>query len=290
MGGSGIGTGTVQDGFGGTDTLLNIEQIRGSELADSITMDDGDNRVLGQAGDDVIYGMGGNDTLEGGDGNDIIYGGAGFNTLIGGAGNDILLAGETLVDPKVDGTAVDYRTATGPIVASLGAVSTVTGDASVGTDTVERIDSIYGTNFGDTFTAAADYLYIDGSNFNEFDGGGGNDTITGNGSTRASYRFANGAVDVDLGLGVAQTRVGGPQAGATNIGVDAFTLGNLAGGANGVTQVRGSNFADRLIGSDGAWARNPSAPWPATTSSTVAVVMPTAPTIATRPAASTPAY
>jgi Ca2+-binding RTX toxin-like protein len=66
---------TAQDGYGGTDTLINIEDVRGSQFADTIT------------------GNSANNNLNGGDGNDTLLGGAGADYLTGGAGNDIIDGG-----------------------------------------------------------------------------------------------------------------------------------------------------------------------------------------------------
>ncbi|CAL1690854.1 hypothetical protein MMB232_00988 [Brevundimonas subvibrioides] len=90
----------------GVDTLINFEDISGSDFADILTGDDRANLISGAAGNDQIYGLGGNDVLlsslgddfvDGGDGNDYIWAGqlgqqpyvnAGNDTLLGGAGND----------------------------------------------------------------------------------------------------------------------------------------------------------------------------------------------------------
>lgn len=92
-----LATGTATDGFGDTDTLISIENVRGSNLADTITGDDssnwlfargGDDTVNGGGGNDLIGGWSGNDTIDGGEGNDIIAGDTGDDTLTGGAGAD----------------------------------------------------------------------------------------------------------------------------------------------------------------------------------------------------------
>lgn len=75
-------TGRAQDGYGGTDTLRNIEDVRGSRFADTIT---------GNAANNTLNGGAGNDTLIGNAGNDILIGGAGNDTLLGGAGADIFI-------------------------------------------------------------------------------------------------------------------------------------------------------------------------------------------------------
>jgi Ca2+-binding RTX toxin-like protein len=63
-------TGSVS-GSSGSDTLVNIENLRGSNLSDAL---------IGNAGSNLIRGSGGADTLSGG---------AGADTLSGGAGNDV---------------------------------------------------------------------------------------------------------------------------------------------------------------------------------------------------------
>ena len=87
------GFGNVRDGWGGVDIIRVIENVRGSEHADVINMDDRANAVWGYAGDDVMNGAGGADVLDGGAGGDRLSGGTGDDTLTGGAGADTLLGG-----------------------------------------------------------------------------------------------------------------------------------------------------------------------------------------------------
>ncbi len=68
----------------GSDILLSIENVVGSQ---------GNNRIVGNGAANVLDGMAGNDTLSGGGGIDTLFGGAGIDTLGGGAGNDILIGG-----------------------------------------------------------------------------------------------------------------------------------------------------------------------------------------------------
>ena len=149
-------------------------------------------------------------------------GGAGDDTIDGRGGFDQAFYNNAL--GTASGINVDM------------AAGTVVGDASIGTDTLRSIESVRGTNFADTYDATgfgqAGALNI-GSNgtFNEFEGLGGNDTITGNGNTRISYVSATGGVTVDLAAGTAT--------GNASVGTDTFT---------GVSQVRGSQFADTLFG------------------------------------------
>ena len=62
-----------------TDTLLNIEWVKGTDFADSIT---------GDVASNLLSGMGGDDVLAGGEGDDTLEGGAGADTLSGDEGND----------------------------------------------------------------------------------------------------------------------------------------------------------------------------------------------------------
>ena len=133
----------------------------------------------------------------------------------------------------------DYRDATGSITVTLSSESSVTGDVSVGTDTLIGIDRVFGSGFDDTFTVDSTFSATFGS-FNEIEGGGGDDVITGNGKTRVGYLKADAGVFVDLGAGTAR---GLDEGDAANVGTDTFT---------GVRDVRGSQFGDTLVGGDGS--------------------------------------
>lgn len=102
--------GRVTGSFG-TDTLISIENVFGTEGDDAITGNDQDNVLAGKHGDDNLIGLGGDDlliagggldTLTGGGGNDRILVGLGRSTVDGGAGTDTLQfgsdAGEIVVD------------------------------------------------------------------------------------------------------------------------------------------------------------------------------------------------
>nr|MDJ0577774.1 calcium-binding protein [Xenococcaceae cyanobacterium MO_234.B1] len=66
------------------DTLISIENLKGSNLNDSLTGDSQDNVINGLDGDDTLSGDGGNDTLIGGNGNNTFRGGAGADTFVVG--------------------------------------------------------------------------------------------------------------------------------------------------------------------------------------------------------------
>jgi len=116
------------------------------------------------------------------------------------------------------------------------AAGIVTGDATIGTDTLRHVEGVRGTNFADIYDATG----FSGSSinagslgtFNNFDGQGGDDTIIGNGNTRIQYSNSTGPVTVDFVLGTATADA--------SVGTDHFT---------GVNAVMGSMFDDTLKGS-----------------------------------------
>ena len=71
--------GAQHTGGAGTDTLVNIQNLIGSNFDDHLTGDQGNN---------VLNGGLGNDVLNGGAGDDLLIGGPGNNTLTGGPGHD----------------------------------------------------------------------------------------------------------------------------------------------------------------------------------------------------------
>ena len=100
----------------GYDSLLGLENVTGSEYADTIYGADdangltknGNNNVLsGFGGNDTVYGMSGNDRLVGGVGNDKLYGNAGDDYLDsrdGVSGNDTVDGGSGTDSCRKDAT------------------------------------------------------------------------------------------------------------------------------------------------------------------------------------------
>ncbi|MGH1464728.1 MAG: calcium-binding protein [Cognatishimia sp.] len=82
-------------GGGGTDTILNVENVFGSAHADLIIgSDTHGNRLEGSNGNDTMYGLDGNDVLLGGNHHDRLYGGDGVDRLLGQSGNDWMNGGQ----------------------------------------------------------------------------------------------------------------------------------------------------------------------------------------------------
>jgi len=75
-------------GNAGSVSVVNVEHAIGSDFNDTLTGDGGGNLLDGGAGNNDLSGAGGADTLIGGYQNDVLDGGIGDDTLIGGAGSD----------------------------------------------------------------------------------------------------------------------------------------------------------------------------------------------------------
>jgi hemolysin type calcium-binding protein len=179
------------EGGGGNDTIIGSSgtqasystgnggtQISYAHALDSVTVDLRDGTARGTAANDVahvgvdsftmvsgVVGSDYNDSLSGTDSLphvDVFYGGKGNDTIDGRNGYDFA-SYYSFFDPSV---------ITGGISANL-AAGTVTGDASVGTDTLRSIELVRGTQFNDTYTAV---------------GFGSSSTNAGSGGTFTSLR------------------------------------------------------------------------------------------------------
>lgn len=161
----------------GTDTLINIEELRGTDFADTL---------IGGSSTSTYLSLGGHplEMFEGRGGNDFIQG-AVFNP----GTTDHLNWAEYRRAPGA--VSIDLSQATG----TLGTDRTLVVDDSYGTqDTLVNINGVVGSRFDDA-------LVGDEAN-NAFRGLGGNDLIDGGiGSDTALYNLAVEGVLVDLDAG-----------------------------------------------------------------------------------------
>lgn len=229
-----------------TDTYFSIENVVGSAYTDRLTGNAGANRLEGGAGTDTLIGLGGADTL------------------IGGLGRDV-------VTYDASPTAIQLNLQTG----------VNTGGHAEG-DTLEGIEEIVGTRFGDIMIGSSwletlqggegdDYLdggagvdsiwagdgddTLIGSKFGEgadgFNGGSGNDTIIYSASPRAVFVYFN-----DNGTGYQQyndSQGSGSGDGVSYIeNVVGSALGDLLSGNLLVNRLTGANGDDTLAGGGGA--------------------------------------
>lgn len=148
--------GQAQDGSGGIDTLIGIENIRGSAFADTIIGDDANNHIDGGAGADYLIGGAGDDWLDGGPGAP--------NALQGRLGNDVYIvhAGDTVIEFADQG---------------IDEVRTAIADYAL-RDHVERLIGTAST--GQRLTGnALDNVIVGGTGDDILAGGMGRDILTG---------------------------------------------------------------------------------------------------------------
>ena len=212
--GTAIGNASV-----GTDAFTGVNAVRGSYFDDVFNGSNNDPNTA--------------EFFEGRGGNDLINGAGGFDKAI----------------YLFEDSGIAVHLASGKVVGGL----------NTGTDTLLSVELVIGTDFADTFTAAVDPDPIYGSGFafgvagaanvgsngtfNEFEGAGGNDTITGNGNTRVAFYDATAGVTVTLGAGGSGTSFGTAPGDLADVGTDTFV--------SGVNAVRGSEFGDIITGNGG---------------------------------------
>jgi Ca2+-binding RTX toxin-like protein len=205
----------------GTFTVVNFDDVRGTNLDDTIIGDGQNNQLFGNGGSDTIVGGAGNDLIDGGAGDDSLDGGDGDDTLRGSAGND-KVAGGTGTD------TADYS----GLAASITLLPTgVISKGGLGTDQLAEIETIIANaaqlnNTIDASTAGvpvsitADLqnqsLFVNGIagvgpftviNFDDVIGTNQDDTIIGD--SQNNLLFGNGGSDVFFGSGGNDTINGG---------------------------------------------------------------------------------
>jgi VCBS repeat-containing protein len=135
-----LAEGSGANGFGGTDSFIDVENVTGSNFADTLSGDGNANTLNGGVGDDLLNGRGGN------------------NVLIGGDGVDTAL----------------FSDATSAVMVNLQANSASNGLG--GTDTLLTIENLVGSVFNDTLQGDANTNRLDGGAGDDaLTGRGGND-------------------------------------------------------------------------------------------------------------------
>ena len=239
--------GTATDGWngltgklalGGTDTLINIQNVEGSGYADNLTGDSGSN---------------------------ILIGGGDADTLIGGLGNDTLIGGVALggLDDNRNDVA-DYSAAGGSVTVNL---TTGTASGADGSDTLSGIEFVFGSNFDDTITGNEDQNFLRGRAGNDVMDGGGQSLAVAAGILHgdfADYSGNGSAVNVSLLLqGTQQNTIGAGLDTLTNFeslrgtSFDDALTGD--GGSNFLRGGLGNDVLDGGVGTDWADYRNASA-------------------------------
>lgn len=205
--------GVAQDTLNsGMDTLINIENVTGSQLADILTGDMNANVIIGAGGIDTIDGGMGADTIFGGAEGDMLNGEAGGDTILGQGGDDVILGGAD-TDFLLGGDGID----------------TLFGE--------DGADQLFGENGDDTlFGQDGDDILLGGLGNDVLVGGEGTDTFFG--EDGFDQLFGNEGGDVLFG-----------QAG-TDI-IIAGSGGDFAFGGDDTDTIYGEDGNDQLNGQGG---------------------------------------
>ena len=150
------------------DTDPNVNEITGTNDADSLYGGYGDDIIRGGEDSDELYGRWGRDQLFGGAGNDTLFGGAGADLLDGGAGFD----------------QVSYINSPAGVIVSLSDLTAATDDVPTRTkpqsgghaegDILVSVEMLIGSHFADRLTGNAENNVLRGlGGADILDGGGG---------------------------------------------------------------------------------------------------------------------
>ena len=266
------------------------DRYHGSDGYDTIAGYDGDDRLWGEDGPDTIYGGLGRDVLRGGDGDDRISGGPGADRMFGGRGNDIFelaargdridggagddqlwfaydtnpvlhtaAGGEGIDTIRFDGARFDGRTGALDLTGFEHIADGSTLYSTFKEDSVIDLSSLTSASF------ATDTLRItgaDGDGRLTVTGGAERDVITGS----AGDDVLNGGAGDDwlIGFVGADPLIGGDGVDTVEVRVakpHGATISLLEGTCEvrgeidrleGIENVLGTGFADRIRGDDGA--------------------------------------
>lgn len=234
------GTGSGGDAQG--DTLIEIENINGSQGSDTLLGDDRNNTLEGNGGDDRIFGRGGDDVI----GLFALFGNNG--SVDGGTGNDTLRGDLTLVD--LTGGIARFNSSS-VTVSNIENVELTSAGTIIGNNGVNIFGDEFGFYSGDLayYGRGGNDVFYGGNGNDLFEGGTGADAINGRGgSDTATYATSTAAVRVDLRSGIG---AGGEAAGdilteVENLIGSAFN-DILAGTANVTNSLSGEGGDDILL-------------------------------------------
>jgi serralysin len=264
--------------FGGPYSIVNVENVTGTQLADTIIGNALANALVGAGGNDNIQGGDGNDAISGQDGNDIIQGGLGNDVMSGGSGVDLVYGNE-----GNDRFAIQFGWTGGIGEAFFGGAGSDTFDTTEvptidatinlqdgtftylpggsGTISLSSVENAWTADGDDSLTGSgeANYLFagagvdslsgLDGSDI--LNGGVGGDTMNGGAGNDTFY--VDNALDV-----IIEAVGGGSDRVLTSVSyqltaaaeVESMSTTNAAG--VGAMNLIGNNFGQSIIGNAGA--------------------------------------
>lgn len=220
--------GTVNDDR--MSTPIGTEYVRGWTGDDVITGSNWAEELQGDAGDDYLSALGGNDRLIGGTGNDLLQGGAGADVLNGG-GPFIFATESDMASYQGSNAAVTVNLATG----------TGAGGHAQG-DTLSSIEHLLGSSYDDTL--------IGNASANNLDGGTGADTMAG-GAGNDRFTVDNAGDVATEAPGQGTDIVYSSVTYKLVAGAEIEMLGTSSQGGTDALDMIGNEFAQRINGNNG---------------------------------------
>ncbi|MBB4187358.1 Ca2+-binding RTX toxin-like protein [Sinorhizobium terangae] len=225
-------TGVAKDGFGAQDTLTSIENVRGTDFADTIVGNAVSNFLRGHGGNDSLNGAGGADQMRGGQGNDTYF--------VDNTGDVIDENGDNGSGTDTVRSSISFSLSSAPVV--FGGVEHL---ALLGTANINGA----GNTLNNALTGNAGNNSLNGGAGNDLINGGlGNDSLTG--STGLDTFFFNTAlnattnVDTINGFNVADDTIRLENAVFTAIvGTGALTAAQFVNNTTGLA----ADANDRII-------------------------------------------
>ena len=191
---------TANNGSSGDTASVSVVRDTSGDLDGTSSADilvdglSGAHTLNGGNGNDILIGNDGNDELNGDNNNDLLVGGSGDDVLNGGSGTD----------------TAGYFDAISGVTVDLG-IGTAQNTGGAGSDTLNSIENLVGSRFGDVLTGTSgnnSLVGLDGDDI--LIGSGGSDTLTGgqgadtfkwllgNTGTTTVTDFAKGVDSLDL--------------------------------------------------------------------------------------------
>jgi Ca2+-binding RTX toxin-like protein len=275
-------TGGFSSGAQGNDSLINIENIRGSSFSDTLIGNSGINFLTGMGGGDVLNGRGGFDFASYGFsstgltvnlGNSLLNTGeaigdtyisiegivgSDFDDILTGDDNDNRIDGQDGGDEINGGGGIDYaryKSSDVGVTVSLATPGTSNTGIAIG-DTYTSIEGLQGSDFDDTLIGDGNNnWFIGGNGADDLQGGGGHDIAsyrTGDIEQGVTASLANSLDNTSEAAGDSYTSIEGLEGSY----LDDILIGD--GNANTLLGFRGNDMlmgnagADAMDGGDGA--------------------------------------
>jgi len=260
-----------------TGTIVAVEDVIGSALADTVVGNEVGNAIEGGNGGDSLDGGDGSDSIAGDAGDDTLAGGAGFNLVDGGEGADLLAlggaraayrAGQTeggLILLRVSGpleyhlvsTVETIAFADETVAATVPGTETVIGIDGLVVPTTGGLDFLIGGPLNDSMAGGGGddvLLGLDGDDVvtgdegNDLiaDAGTGNDSLTGGAGFDVIFGF-DGADTINTGVEGDFVQAGG----GADLVIGGDGIDSLFG-EEGDDWILGGNDLDFVIGGPGA--------------------------------------